>query len=205
MKDIISQKSFNSLFSREPFFNYDPIGGNIVISLPESVLSGTLPLIPIDNNNIGFCNTANSMGAFTFTAGAIAYGEAFKVSNQSCSNMTGRVNLICGEDTDLYGPTSDKWPDPIHITMISSGTGYTYKEYTIQLNKNYDSSWTLTSGSAVMSLEKGALNPNSRGRRGDLNLLALIFIFITAGLKVQLPPKVDRHIRESFKTIISWI
>jgi hypothetical protein len=208
MRDIINQHNFNSILPREPFFDYDPIGKSVMISLPESVFSGTSTLMPADNNNIGFLKNANSVDIFTFTAGAIAYGEASKISNQYCSNMTGKVNLICGEyrdDTDLYGTNSCEWSKPVHVMLTSSDTSQVYKEFTIQLN--YDPSvysWTLTStiSPVTILLNDGALRPNRGGRRGDLNLIALIFIFIVAKLKVMLCPKEDKHIKEVFKTIL---
>ncbi|MFH1582385.1 MAG: hypothetical protein ABIA08_01345 [bacterium] len=206
-KDTVIKSNFHQLLYQGASFDYNPVIKHATIYLPDRVTMDNLSFLAIDNNNIGFFPPSEE-NVFKFTAGAIAYGEAFKISDPHRSNMTGKIDLICGDydnSSDLYGPTSDKYADPISVEIIGSYTGYQYYKGKLCLcpNKENDQ-WTLTSGEAYMVLEKGVTNAtNSRGRMGDLNLLALILIFFSAGFNVGIGPirKADRHIKKSFRKI----
>lgn len=178
------------------FYSYYDIKKRAAIfAFPESVLSGNSPLYAIDN-----CTNFNKIdnlskkenGIFTFTSGAV-------VQESHMGVLASKTDLVCG--SDLYEPTKDNWGKPIDIKILDSGTGILHNEFSIKLSKFVNnsgfSSWTFTSTTSngisiktKMFIKNSALNfkrknDGGTGRRGDLSLLALMFIFKTAFLNVN--------------------
>lgn len=196
---LVSPKSFLEAVC----FDYNRNTMSATISLTDEIYSGRVYASPIDNCNIGYYRGQDT---FTFTSETIAHTEAFnsKALSQDYSNMTGRVDLICPE---IYSPTSGNLFQPINITAKNTITNKT-KNFTIQIennpNPNFPYAFTSSTGS-VMYIEKrafGPQKPNAKGKWGDLNLLVLMFIFGTIGLKLRLCSKEDHHIKNSFATAV---
>ena len=170
-----------------------------IISFSGEILSGCMPVYAVDNCNIG-CAPQN---VFTFTSATIADTEAVNPIT-ALSSMTGKVNLICPE---LYTTNNSQ---TINVTIKDIFTDATTQNFTIQINPNPDTqshfshffTGCSSTGEMISSMYISATTTvdNSRGKFGDLNLLALIFIFWTAGFNVELCPKEENGIKKSFKT-----
>lgn len=194
----LSNEMFGAVTAPDFSFSYDSEERVAVFNLPESVLLGDSLLFAIDNNtnfdDIDFYGREDNI--FAFTSGAI-------VQESHEGILASKVDLVCG--SDLYEPTKDRWEDPINVRILNSGTGGLYDEFLMKLNKSTNnigfSSWVFTSTrsdgrSTVMLIKQGALNPNSFDRRGDLSLLALVFIFKTASLSVKSFLSNDKHTKD---------
>lgn len=190
-KPLVSYPSDTSGMSRVATvpnfsFNYNPEERIATFALPEGVLSGGFPFFAIDTNTsfdeIDWYKKEDNI--FTFTSGTI-------VQESPQGILASKADLVCG--SDLYETTTDRWEEPISIKILDSGTNQVYEELLIKLSKSTShsgfSSWVFTGitsdgTSTTMLIKDGALNFNSDGKRGDLSLLAIIFIFKTATLNV---------------------
>lgn len=180
-------------------FNYNSEMRCATFGLTGTTLLGESSIYAVDNN-IAFDNDI-----FTFTSGAV-------IQESPNGILASKVDLVCG--SDLYEPTKDRWEDPISIRIFNSGTYQLYDEFEIKLNKSSNnsgfSSWMFTCAtsdgrSTIMFIKDGALELNNvgTGRRSDLNLLALMFIFKTASLNVKCLSN-DGSVIDSFKTFESY-
>ncbi len=178
-------------------FNYNSETKCATFGLPETTLLGESSIYAVDNN-IAFDNDI-----FTFTSGAV-------IQESPSGILANKVDLVCG--SDLYEPTKDRWEDPISIRVFNSGTYQLCDEFVIKLNKSSNnsgfSSWMFTGTtsdgrSTIMFIKDGVLEPNSAGRRADLNLLALTFIFKTASSNVKCLSN-DGGVTNSFRTFESY-
>lgn len=141
------------------------------------MLSGSLSLTPLDNN---YSNP--DIGKEEYNT---AYITVESVNEESGNTLAKKVDLLC---KDIYSPTRDEWGDPIDIKILNSETGCLYKEFNIKLReKKHDTfnstHWEFSASDrdneiAIMPIKKGVLN-----KMGDLNLLAVSFIFATASLE----------------------
>jgi hypothetical protein len=155
--------------------DYDVAGRCATITLPESVLSGDIPIVVIDNSN-WFRGSDDHVLSTTES-----------VDKESSTTLAKKVDLVC---PDLY-VSINKWEEPITIQVVSNETGSLHERFHIWMEKrdstlNGYSCWMFRSDkSTCMPIKDGALQLDANGDRADLNLLALMFIFESAGLKVQ--------------------
>ncbi len=169
--------------------NYDAAGRCASIILPDSVLSGTIPIVVIDNSNWFRGN------------GDYVLSTTESVNKESSTTLAKKVDLVC---PDLYDASLNKWEEPITIQVVSSETGSLHERFNIWMEKSDStlkgySRWMLRSDkSTTMQIKDGALNLNVYGDRADLNLLASMFIFESAGLEVQCSSRDKGDIVSSF-------
>lgn len=190
-----------------PEFNmscsFDKSGNKLsVFSLPDVVINGIYTLTGVDNNyDLSLRKKENNLW---FTANAVA--------NEMGSVLTKKTDWVA--PSDLYELTKDSWEQPIHIQIVSSETGALRSSFILKMDKylnstNIFSVWQLSATVflnkiSAMSLTHDAIKPNNspylkNRKRGDLNLLALLFIFKTVGFNVDYYSN-DEDIIKSFNT-----
>ncbi len=169
------KKDLPWISARNPAVNYDVAGRCATITLPESVLSRDMPIVVIDNSN-WFIGSDDYVLSTTES-----------VDKESSYTLAKKIDLVC---PDLY-VSINEWEEPITIQVVSSETGSLHERFNIWMEKmnstlNGYSCWMFRSDkSTSVPIKEGVLNPNVYGDRADLNLLALMFIFKSGGLKVQ--------------------
>lgn len=185
------QEEPSQVYVQDTSCNYDAAGRGLTITLPGSVLSGTATIVVLDNNS--------SPNSFIGSDDYILLVTTASVNKESSNTLAKRVDMVL---PDLYDSSLNKKEELIHVKVVEAETGGVYRELDIQLYKNNNtlkgSSWTFGSTeSTTMPIKERDINPNVYGERGDLNLLALMFILQSVRLKVQSSSK-DNGIVDSF-------
>jgi len=192
---IINMENFqeepSQVYVQDSSCNYDAAGRCLMITLHGSVLLGTATIVVLDNNS--------SPNSFIGSDDYILLVTTASVNKESSNTLAKRVDMVL---PDLYDSSLNKKEELIHVKVVEAETGGVYKELDIQLYKNNNtlkgSSWTFGSTeSTTMPIKERDINPNVYGERGDLNLLALMFILQSVRLKVQSSSK-DNGIVDSF-------
>lgn len=161
------------------------------IGVPETYDSGTR-VIAIDNHtNLASYSSNNASGVFMVSTQSI---------NEESNYTLSKEGILIYKD--FFTSTSTDWLTP--ITVNFSKGGEVQNTFTIQMTKSNSSSggfsWALTSSNGyIMDLKEGVLEPNSRGKRGDLNFTTLVFTYLVAEIPIENGSK-DTAIIESIRT-----
>jgi len=162
---------------RELSFSYDNEQRNFTINATSNLLSGTSPIVIIDNNT-SYPKTNSDVTTCTLES----------VVQESSGALRQKVDSVC---PDLY-ESPKSLGEQIHVLVENSETT-TYDQFSIQLNEKTDAVPSGNSGYSLSSSDKntslpiirGAIKENAFGKWADLNQLALAFVFKSAGMDVQ--------------------
>jgi len=151
-----------------------------VFMVPEAVVSGTQKITAVDSNTptsgVGLMATVESVDLESAAGGEVGEGLS-KRGASTCSDFFDSSTFL----SELAG-------EPIMVNFGNSGTE-SVKTVIFWLTKgniwgSY-SAWSLVSlTGAQMSLKDSVLEPNSRGKRADLNLTTFLFVFMAAGIPI---------------------
>ncbi len=106
--------------ARNPAVNYDVTGRCVTITLPESVLSGDIPIVVIDNS-LRFRDSGDYILSTTES-----------VDKESSYTLAKKVDFVC---PDLY-VSINKWEEPITIQVVSSETGSLHERFDMRMEKS---------------------------------------------------------------------
>lgn len=171
------QEETISASMRELSFSYDNEQRNFTINATSNLLSGTSPIVIIDNNT-----------PYTKTNTDVTTCTLESVVQESSGALRQKVDSVC---PDLY-ESPKSLGEHIHVLVENSETT-TYEQFSIQLNEKTDAVPSGNSGYSLSSSDKntslpiirGAIKENAFGKWADLNQLALAFVFKSAGMDVQ--------------------
>ena len=158
-------------------FSYDNEQRNFTINATSNLLSGTSPIVIIDNNT-----------PYTKTNTDVTTCTLESVVQESSGALRQKVDSVC---PDLY-ESPKSLGEHIQVLVENSETT-TYEQFSIQLNEKTDAVPSGNSGYSLSSSDKntslpiirGAIKENAFGKWADLNQLVWTFVFKSAGMDVQ--------------------